>query len=76
MIKHFYLKGLTPKEIKAELDEVHGTSAPVYAAVYYGVNEFKRGRTFTKDKHRSGRPEEVTTTGKIDKILDMVLSDG
>ena len=34
MIKHLYLKGLTPKEIKAELDEVHNTSAPVFAIVY------------------------------------------
>ncbi|GBN67408.1 hypothetical protein AVEN_236337-1 [Araneus ventricosus] len=34
VIKHFYLKGLTPKEIKAELDEVHGTSAPAFATVY------------------------------------------
>ena len=27
VIKYLYLKALTPKEIKAELDEVHGTSA-------------------------------------------------
>ena len=39
-IKHWYLKGLTPKEIKAELDEVHGTSAPVFATVYNWVNKF------------------------------------
>ena len=50
MIKHLYSKGLTPKEIKAELDKVHSTSAPVF------VNEFKRDRTSTKDEHRSGRP--------------------
>ena len=38
VIKHLYLKGLTPKEIKAELDEVHGTSAPVFPTVYnWGV---------------------------------------
>ena len=41
MIKHLYLKGLTPKKIKAELDEVHSTSAPVFAIVYNWVNEFK-----------------------------------
>ena len=41
-IRHLYLKGLTPKEIKAELNEVHGTSAPVFANVYNWVNEFKR----------------------------------
>ena len=54
VIKHLYLKGLTPKEIKAELGEVHGTSAPVFATVYNWVNEFKRGSTSTKDEHRSG----------------------
>ena len=33
MIKHLYLKGLTPKEIKAELDEVHGMSALLFSTV-------------------------------------------
>ena len=32
--EHLYLKGLTPKKIKAELDEVHDKSAPVFATVY------------------------------------------
>ena len=34
VIKHLYLKGITPKGIKAELDEVYGTSIPVFATVY------------------------------------------
>ena len=72
MIKHLYF---TPKEIKAELDEVYGTSASVFATVYNWVNEFKRGRTSTKDGHRSGGPVEVTTLEMIGKIHDMVLSD-
>ncbi|XP_036144769.1 protein GVQW3-like [Monomorium pharaonis] len=75
VIKHLYLKSLTPKEIKAELGEVHGTSAPVFATVYNWVNEFKRGRTSTKGERRSGRPVEVTTPAIIDKIHDMVLSN-
>jgi len=29
MIKHLHMKSLTPKEIKAKLDNVHSTSAPV-----------------------------------------------
>jgi len=45
VIKHLYSKGLTPKEIKTELDEVYGTSASVFATVYNWINEFKRGRT-------------------------------
>ena len=75
MIKHLYLKGLTPREIKAELDEVHGTSAPVFATIYNWVNEFKCGRTSTKDEHRSRRPLEVTTPEIIDRIHDIVLGD-
>ena len=75
MIKHLYLKGSTPKKIKAQLDEVHGTSVPVFTTVYNWVNEFKLVRKSTKDKHRSRRPVEVTTLEMIDKIHDMVLSD-
>ena len=75
VIKHLYLKGLTPKVIRAKLDEVHGASAPVFATVYNWVNEFRSGRTPTKDEHRSGRPMEVTTPKMINKIHDMVLSD-
>ncbi|GBN64806.1 hypothetical protein AVEN_103679-1 [Araneus ventricosus] len=75
VIKHFYLKGLIPKEFKGELDEVHGTSDPAFATVYNWVNEFKRGRTSTNDEDRSGRPAEVTSSEMIDKIHDMILSD-
>jgi len=46
------MKGLTPKEIKAKLDNVHSTSAP--ATVYNWVNEFKRDRTSTCDAPCSG----------------------
>jgi histone-lysine N-methyltransferase SETMAR len=75
VIKHFHMKKKTPKEIKAELDEVHGTSAPSIQTVYNWVNEFKRGRTNTSDAERSGRPNEVTTPEIVDKIHDMVLED-
>ena len=57
------------------MDEVHGTSAPVFATVYNWVNEFKRGRTSTKNEHCSVRPAKVTTSDMIYKIYDMVLSD-
>ena len=63
------------KEIKADSDEVHGTSASVFATVYNWVNEFKRGRTSTKGEHRSGHSVEVTNPEMIDKIHDIVLSN-
>ena len=74
MIKHLYLKGLTPKQIKAELDEVSSTFAPVFATVYDLVNEYKHGRTSIKNEDRTKRPVEVTTSEMIDKLHDMLLS--
>jgi len=43
--KHLHMKGLTPKKIKTELNNVHSTSAPAFATVYNWMNKFKRGRT-------------------------------
>ena len=75
VIKHLHMKGLTPKEIKAELDNVHSTSALAFATVYNWVNEFKRGRTSTCDAPRSERPIEAATPEIIDKVHDIVLTD-
>ena len=75
VIKHFFLKKKTAMEIKAELDEVHGDSAPSYKTVCFWVNEFKRGRTSTNDEQRCGRPSEVTTPEIIEKIHGIVLED-
>ena len=47
------MKDLMPKEIKAELDNVHNTFASAFATVYNQVNEFKCGRTSTCDTSRS-----------------------
>ena len=47
VIKHFYIKRNTTKEIKAELNDVCGTSAPSFKTVCNSVNELKRGRTVT-----------------------------
>lgn len=41
VIKHFFFKKKTATEIKAELDEVHGDSAPSHKTVCFWVNEFK-----------------------------------
>ncbi|KAG5329130.1 SETMR methyltransferase, partial [Acromyrmex charruanus] len=71
VIKHLHIKGLTPKEIKAELDNVHSTSVPAFATVYNWVNEFKRGRTSTCD----ASPIETATPEIIDKVHDIVLTD-
>jgi len=68
------MKDLTPKKIKAELDNVHSISAPAFA-VYNWVNEFKHGHTFTCDEPRSGYSIEAATSKIIDKVYDIVLID-
>jgi len=59
----------------AELDEIHGDSAPALKIVYFWINEFKRGRTSTKNEARPGRPVEVTTPEMIEKIHRIVMED-
>ncbi|KAG5333107.1 GVQW3 protein, partial [Acromyrmex charruanus] len=73
VIKHLHMKSLMPKEIKAELNNVHSISVP--ATVYNWVNEFKCGRTSTCDAPHSGRPIEAATPEIIDKVHDIVLTD-
>lgn len=34
VIKHFYFKGITPKEIKSELNKIHRKSAPVIYKIH------------------------------------------
>ncbi|GFS72405.1 mariner transposase [Trichonephila clavipes] len=63
VIQYFYLKGLSPANIKAELDSTLGKSAPSFTTVKYWVAEFKRGRMSCQDKHHSGRPNEQIGTG-------------
>ena len=50
VIRYLYLKGKTGKEIRGELANVYGSSAPSYAQVKFWVGEFKRGRTSLQDE--------------------------
>ena len=75
VIQYFYLKGLSPTNIKAELDFTLGESAPLFTTIKYWVAEFKRSHTSCKEQHRSGRPNEVTTAEMVRKIHKMVWDD-
>ncbi|KYN42498.1 Histone-lysine N-methyltransferase SETMAR [Trachymyrmex septentrionalis] len=69
VIQYFHLKGLSPTNIKAELDSTLEESAPSFTTVKYWVAEFKRGRTSCEDEHRSGRPDRRL---KVRELADMV----
>ena len=75
VIQYFYLKGLNSNNIKAKLDSILGESAPSFTTIKYWVEEFKRVPTNCQDEHRSGRPNEMTTTEMVKKIHKMVLDN-
>ena len=72
VIIYLYMKGLMPKEIKVELNNIHRISVP--AIVYNWMNEFKRGRPSTCAP-QSGHPIEAAMSEIIDKVYDIVLID-
>ena len=75
VIKYFYIKGNTPKKIKAELDEVYGTSSPSFKPVFNWVNKFKCGCTSTRDEPRSGRRVEAVTPEIIEKVHNRIFNN-
>ncbi|XP_026319343.1 protein GVQW3-like [Hyposmocoma kahamanoa] len=75
VIKYLCLKGITPTQIKDELDSVNEDSAPSFTRVKFWAAEFKRGRKSLGDDERSGCPKTATTDENIAKVHQMVLDD-
>jgi histone-lysine N-methyltransferase SETMAR len=75
VIKYLFVKGLSGKEIFADMVKTLGDQCPSYAIIKNWVAEFKRGRSDVKDEHRSGRPISVTTPGNIGSVHDMILEN-
>ena len=75
VIQYLHLKGLSPTNIKAELDSTLGGSAPSFTTIKYWAAEFKQGRRSYQNEHRSERPNDVTTSGMVQKIHKRVLDD-
>ena len=74
VIRYFYLKGKTGKDIHGKLADVYGSSAPSDAQVKFWVGEFKRGRTSLEDEARFGRPLDATDKEMCKKVRDLVYS--
>ena len=75
VIKYFVLKGLTPTDIKKELDSTLKDSSPSCSTVKKWAADLKRGRTSIQDDERSGRPKTATTDEIVTKIHNAVLHD-
>lgn len=72
VIKHFHLKGFSAREVKTELDGVHGDASPSFATVKRWIAEFKKGRRSIEDLPRPGRPKSVTHPENVMEVHKMV----
>ena len=75
VIKYLQKKGLTPKDIHADMAATLGDDASALSTVQKWATEFKRGRESLEDDPRSGRPATATTQENIDHVHHMVMDD-
>ena len=75
VIRYLQKKGLTTKEIDADIVSTLGDDAPALSTVKKWAVEFKRWRESLEDGPRSGRPSTATTQENIDCIHQMVIND-
>ncbi|XP_064483020.1 protein GVQW3-like [Ornithodoros turicata] len=68
-------EGLSPKEIKARLDNVYREASPSYTTVKDWAKQFRLGRESIEDYPRDGRPVEVVTQENLSLVEEEVLSD-
>ena len=74
LIEHYFLRGKTLSETKAELDKYHSDSAPSYRMVQKWFTEFRCARPSTEIILSPGRPNEITSLEFINRISDIVLN--
>ena len=75
VIKHLYLKGMTPQQIFSDMGETLGESAPTYSTDAKWHAEFKRGRSSSDDLHRCGRTATSVNEETVE-VHKLVMSDG
>ena len=75
VIRYLQKKGLTTKEIHADIVSTLGDDAPALSTVKKWAAEFMRRRESLEDDPRSGRPSTATTQENIDCIHQMVMND-
>ena len=67
VIKYFFIKGMSTKEIHDDIFVTLGDDGPSYSFVKNWVDEFKRGRSSVVDEHRSGclKMQQVLKTFRL-----------
>ena len=75
LIYHCFLMKQNTVQTQQWLEKCYGDSAPSKTTICRWYDEFKRGRTYTEDAERSGRPNEVVTPETIKKVHQIVFEN-
>ena len=75
VIKFFHLKGYTPPQIKAELDEVLSNSSPSLRTVCRWVDRFNSGNLSTQRAPCPVREKKPQIEENVKKVKEIVLED-
>lgn len=71
----FYLKESGAMQIKVGVDKGHRGSVPTLKIIYFWINCFKRGRTYTEVEGRPGCLIENTRKMVTAKFQDVIRKD-
>lgn len=75
VILYLAKKGLSPKEVKEDMDSVLGETSPSYSTIKYWHRQFKCGRTSTTSEPSTGRPQELDMEQVAARVVELVRDD-
>ena len=73
-IEVLFSAGFSADEIRRQLQDRYGSSAPCRATIYNWIREVKRGDRELLDRSKSGRPPSIVTDPNIDKVQEVIAS--
>ena len=70
-----FVLGVSPADIKADLDKVYGDQSVSYATITRWCVRFKQGRESLEDDPRSGRPLSAFTENDVTAVKNLIDED-
>ena len=72
-VVHFlWAKKMEAKDIHKEMLPTYGEHCLSHQSVHNWVQKFSEGRTSIEDEHRAGRPVEIATPEKLQRVEDII----
>ncbi|GBM94961.1 hypothetical protein AVEN_265274-1 [Araneus ventricosus] len=75
-VRFFGAKRFTSTEIHSRISAVYGPHAMSRPATVKWCQQFEDGRTDLTDAKRQGRPTTVSTSDMVQRVEDIILSNG